>query len=127
MTLEFRDADKTFDPNTVYDTMTAAAPRASTCGSIERAQGSVAYLTVDNRAKLNTLDPRADARFIAAVEALVDARRLARAGSDAARATRPSSAAPTLRKWRRSIATARAISSRSFTAPAIACGAVRCR
>ena len=31
-------------------------PRASTCGSSERGDGTVAYLTVDNRAKLNTLD-----------------------------------------------------------------------
>ena len=75
------------------------------CGSTRARGGTIAFLTIDNRAKLNTLDRALMTRIHRQ-----RSRRWARARICArwccrARATRPSSAAPAFRRWRRLTAT----------------------
>ena len=67
----------------------------------------MARVTIENAAKLNTLDSHLMIAFVGEVETLAQARRPARRGADRRRGVKPSSAARTSSSWRRSIPSAR--------------------
>ena len=73
------------------------------CVSMGARGGTIAFLTIDNRAKLNTLDRALMSEFIGKVEATCGRVRSCARWCFPALATRPLSAAPAFRKWRRSI------------------------